>query len=222
MGWDIVYQIFVQALGIVAMLIIAYSFQKRTQKSVMFIQLFGNLIFIAHFILLKEVAGAIGNALAMLRALVFFLGNKYKWAGHKCWIYIFAFSFLVTYVVPFVLPSSWDFLYKEFNTFNALVGLLPAIGSAIITFGFGVHNAKTVKIIYLIGGPLWLVYCILVSSISGALNEAINIVSIIIALVRFNTHKKAIHHIDSHHDCIIDGLSEQTEKEALIEQNEQG
>ena len=212
MRWDIVYEVFIEMLGIIAMLIIAYSFQKRTQKSVMFIQMFGNLIFIVHFVLKSAFAGAIGNALAMLRALVFFLGNKYKWAGHKCWIHIFASSFLVTYVVPFILPSSWTLLYKEFNTFNALVGLLPAIGSFIITFGFGVHNAKTVKIIYLVGGPLWLVYCILINSISGALNEALNIVSIIIALYRLNTHRKAIHHIDNHHDYEMEEINEESKQ----------
>lgn len=210
MRWDIVYEIFIEALGIVAMLIIAYSFQKRTQKSVMFIQMFGNLIFIVHFFLKSAYSGALGNAVAMLRALIFFLGNKYKWASHKFWIYIFAFVFLASYVLPFTLFD------REFNTYNAIVEALPAIGSAIITIGFGVHNAKTVKVIYLLGGPFWLVYSLLIlpiPSLSGALNEAINIVSIIIALIRFNTHKKAIHHIDSHHDSIIDGLSEQTEKE---------
>ena len=186
------YDIFVQAIGIVAMIIIAFSFQQKSQKKILFIQMFGNLIFIVHFLLLNAISGALGNAVAMLRAIIFWLGNKYKWASHKAWIYVFAFAFLFSYVLAFTVFE------KPFTLYNALVEILPAVGSFIITFGFGVQNARTVRIIYLIGSPFWLAYSILTFSISGALNEALNIASIILAIVRLKTHIKAVQ-IDPHH-----------------------
>ena len=72
-GWEI----FVQALGVVAMCFSVLSFQGKTSGRILLMQVLGNSFWIIHLFLLNAYTGACLNILALIRnSTYYFIGKK--------------------------------------------------------------------------------------------------------------------------------------------------
>ena len=176
--------IFIQAIGIVAMIFPALSFQQKTQKRILLFQLIGNSLFFVQYLLLNSYVGAFLNLIAIIRALVYSQMGKRKWADSILWLYLFLLLTVATYVLTFTVFGT------ERTTFNYIVELMPVIGISIQHFGFRMKEASKVRLMYLFSAPLWVAYASIRMSIGGILVDSINIVSIIIGMIRLDRKKE--------------------------------
>ncbi len=175
-------QIIAQSLGIVAFLIAVLSFQRKTQRGIMTMQIFSCFCFTVHFLILGVMGGFILNLIAFFRSIVYSLRKTHKWAASLVWVYIF---------IPLVLASG---AYSLFFAEGASA-LLPTIGMIITTFAGRMKKASAVRVLTLTNSPLWLIYNIIEGSLGGVMTEIVSICSIIIGILRLDIKKKEIKNI---------------------------
>ncbi|MCQ2446059.1 MAG: YgjV family protein [Clostridia bacterium] len=170
---------FVQGIGIVAMALLIFSFQLKTKKRILTVQFFSSILFMIHFGLIGAITGSILNGIGALRALVITSRPK-KWAMCKAWVPFFFVCYVAAYAMTFLVFD------KEPTVGNLLLELLPVAGMIITTFAFLSETEKRVRRLSLINSPLWLAYNGINGSIGGTLVEAFSLVSILIAIYRYD------------------------------------
>lgn len=173
-----------QAIGIVAMAVGVLSFQFRTQRGILAMQLLGSTLFALHFYLIGALSGALLNAIGIVRALIFLQRNRRAWAASPVWIYVFSALFLAEYALMFLVFGTPPTLK------NFLLELLPVGGMIATTFSFRCRHARQVRLISSISSPLWLMYNAFHGSLGGVLVEIFNLISILLGFLRMDRRKK--------------------------------
>lgn len=166
------WMIFVQALGIAAMIISFLSLQCRTNKNYLIMQCVAMALFTAHFTLLGSIAGALMNLIGAARSVVFY----YKKNQNKAWS-------LILFEIITVLSILFCIIYLKENVWLTLL-VLCANGTN--TWAIWTGNGKFIRIVVLtVQAPLWIIYNAFAFSIAGIITEVFNIFSSAIALYRY-------------------------------------
>ena len=165
------FDIFVQAVGIVAMFFCIAAFQAKKRNTILFMQMVGMGMWALHFFLLGEYAGCAMNGLAVLRAAVYVQREKHKWANSKLVPAAFVCIFIAAGLVTWYLGDTMWFL--------------PSIAMTITSIGLFCKNEQTVRKINLFSSPPWIIYNALAKSVPAVITESLTLVSVIIALIRY-------------------------------------
>ena len=176
------FDIFIQAVGIVAMAINSLSYQRPTQKGILRMQLISSLLFGFHFGVIGAITGSILNVIGAFRAVVY--GNRdKKWARSRWWIVLFILLYLAAYVLTFTAFG------KEATPGNLVLEFLPVMGMTVSNISFLLDNERKLRGLALINSPLWMIYNGINKSIGGTVTEVISLISVIIAIIRFDILK---------------------------------
>jgi hypothetical protein len=159
-----------QIVGIFALLVAIYSFQQRERKGILFFQTISCILFTTHFLLLGAYTGAAFNLIGLGRCLVFYHRGQKKWASSPIWLAVFFVLIMGTVV------ATWD----------GVVTLFPTAAMFFTTVSLWVSKARFVRLLSLPSSPLWLIYNLINRSYAGILTESFMMVSILIAIVRFD------------------------------------
>ncbi len=175
-------EIAAQCIGIVAMMFNILSYQGKSQKSVIILQLFGAALFSVNYLMLGAAVGGILNILGTIRAVVFLFKKQLK-ADRIPWLIAFLASYIAVYILNFTMFG------KEITFYNLTVEILPVIGMVALNIGFRLKNAADVRKCGLISSPAWLIYNITVGSWGAIICEVLTLGSIFIGIFRHD--KKA-------------------------------
>lgn len=166
------WMIFVQFLGIVAMLISFISFQCRTNKNYLLMQGIGMVLFTVHFLLLGSMGGALMNLIGAVRSRVFF----HKRNRDRLWM-LFLFIFITVAAIGVCV-----IFFKE----NFWLSLLIFTANTANTWSLWKGDGRIMRIVVLtVQAPLWIVYNVFAFSIAGIITEVINMASSGVALYRY-------------------------------------
>lgn len=176
------HEIIAQVIGIFAMACNILSYQQKTQKGVLILQLGGGMLFAINFFMLGATIGGLLNVIAVIRAIVFIFKDKLH-TDHIAWFVGFIIIFAICYALTFTVFE------KAPTPENFIIELLPVIGMVALTIGFRMKDAKSVRLLGLVSSPAWLIYNIIALSIGAIICEAISIVSIFVGLIRFDKKK---------------------------------
>lgn len=157
-----------QIIGFIAMFLCVMSYQAKSAHAIRLIQIVMSFFWVIHFILLGKYTGAVINGVGLVRTIIFFFRGK-KWADNIFWLYFFIAAFIVTGIITW---ESW-------------LSLLCVVAMIFGTLSLYMTDPKLVRIFALGCCPLWLIYDAFAHSYAGVLNEAVTIVSIIVALIRY-------------------------------------
>lgn len=156
-----------QLVGFVPLIISFFTFLLSKRGSIIVSKLISDLLWAFHFLLLGEFVGCIINFVNAIRDFVFFHKDK-KWASHISVPIIFG---VLTVGAAFVRWQGW-------------YSILPMLGSLLALIGFWCSNPRHIKKFNLPATALWLIYGIIVGSISTVLCNLFSIISIIISETR--------------------------------------
>lgn len=176
------YDITAQALGIIGMSMNILSYQGKTQRTVILMQLVGSAFFTANMFMLNAWSGCILNALGILRAVVY--ANKDKFSNMKFWNTLFFVCYGLSYIAVFTL------FRKPVTVLNLLIEMLPTSAMVVSTVAFSRKNASDIRKFAWYVSPAWLVYDAISLSIGGVICEAVSILSILTATLRLDRKKK--------------------------------
>lgn len=171
-----------QIIGLCAMAFNILSYQQKTRLGAIAFQLGGALLFSVNFFLLGAYVGAILNAVAAVRALVFINKEKLH-ADQPAWLIGFVITYILSYALTFTLFG------KEPTALNFIVEFLPVIGMTATTISFRLTDAKAIRKYGLISSPSWLIYNLVSFSVGAIICEILSLCSIIIGILRFDRQK---------------------------------
>ena len=171
-----------QAIGIVAMTFNILSYQGKSQKTVIALQLVGGALFAVNFLMLGATVGGILNIIGTIRAIVFLLKDKLK-TDRLVWLIGFLISYIAVYILNFTVFG------KEPSPYNLLIELLPVVGMTALSIGFRMKDAAGIRKCGLVSSPAWLVYNIAAGSWGAIICESITLVSIFIGMLRHDKGK---------------------------------
>ena len=170
-----------QALGIAGMTMNILSYQGKSQRSVILMQMIGATFFTANMFLLQAWSGFILNALGIVRAIVY--ANKDKFRNMKLWNILFFICYGLSYLSVFTV-------FKTPITFwHLIIEMLPTSAMVVSTIAFSREDAATIRKFAWYVSPAWLVYDAISLSIGGTICEAISIISILTATLRLDRKK---------------------------------
>ena len=171
--------LFIQAIGIVAMAIIISAFQFKSKRTLLLLMCVGSALFSINMFMLGAMTGGLMNVLSVARSLVYMYKDKLpiriKWVNA-----MFILAYLISYALSFTVFGT------EPTVKNFILELLPIIGMSAMTIAFAGNNAKTIRFSGFINSPCWLVYNIFNNAIGGILCEVFSLISITSALIRID------------------------------------
>lgn len=162
-----------QGLGIVAVILGFINYQVKTREQVLYVHLATTICFAFHYMFIGAYSGMAMNFVGMVRNLVFYYAGK-NGKVSKIW----SVSFAVVMGVMGIL--AWENWYS----------VLAVVGLVINSYSMSFSNPNNIRKSILITSPMVFAYDIFVTSIGGAVYEAIVIVSSVIGLIRFSKKGK--------------------------------
>lgn len=174
----VLYDVIAQVIGIVAMFFNVVSYQAKSRKNVILLQLVGSFLFTVNMFMLGAVMGTALNLVGAVRAVVY--SNKEKIKNIKAVNFLFIGIFILSYVISFTL------LGTPANARNLVVEILPVVAMIATTVGFAMKDAASIRKLTLLSSPLWLTYDVISKSVGGSLCEVFTLVSAITGIIRLD------------------------------------
>ena len=162
------YQLITQGVGFIATALQIGSFQCKSSRKLILMQLCGNTAFLIHMFMLGAYSGCISLLISVIRN--FILANRRPWAYWKGW--------------PWLLVAA-NLLGTAF-TWDGIFSVLPCIAVVSLTVAGWSRNGKKIRIAnILVASPSWLIYEIYAGSISGIITELITLGSVGVSVLRY-------------------------------------
>jgi hypothetical protein len=160
----------IQIIGFFGLIFFVISFQQKSRNMILITMLFGQWIFLFHYILLGAWTAAGMNVVGLGRTLVFRYRDERQWASWKYWPAVFIGLFILAGVTA---GESW-------------LGILPVAAMCIETTGLWMRNVKVLRIINLFPHPFWFTYNLIKGSVPGVVCEIFVVTSILTAIYRYD------------------------------------
>ena len=162
-----------QVVGLVGIICSLLSFQQMERKHVMLFQMTASALFCIQLFMVGAITGGCVDSISFVRTVVFSQNDK-KWAASPVWLGVFIAAMIATGILTW--QDGWS--------------ILPIIGSVLSTVALWMKKSGHIRIISLFVGPCWLVYNLIHGAYTGALNEVLAMISIVIGMVRHDIRRK--------------------------------
>jgi hypothetical protein len=167
-------QVIANIVGLLAIGVfnISYQFKKRIQ--ILLCSTFSRLLFVVQYILLGSWQGVAMDLVATVVSLV---------AGKRDHRLMKKYMVFVIILANAIVVSTGLLLYE--NIFS----IFSILGVVFETSAFWLKNEKQIRIFSLLGAPCWMAFNLGCGSYAGAAGNVITLISIGVALVRYDLRK---------------------------------
>ncbi len=156
-----------QLVGFIPLILSFITFSLAKREHILISKTLSDLTSVVHFFLLGEVVGGAVCLVNTGRGIVFYNKGK-KWASG---IYIPIVFSVITLLTTLLQWKGW-------------YTVLPAVGSVLAVIGFWCNRPRLVKLFNLPAVTLWLIYSIIIVSISATIINIVSIITILVSMVR--------------------------------------
>ena len=157
-----------QLIGVIAYVLLAFSYFKKNKKDILFIQIFSTIAFAIHYYLLNGITATVCNMISLLIIISIYLFEKHNGKNKKA---------LVIAIIPLLV------LIPLF-TYENIFSIFPIIASTIVLITFIISNENTVRIAGIISAICWIIYAIIYKSYAGIVFEAFSALTTFIAFIK--------------------------------------
>lgn len=158
-----------QIVGFLGLALSIVAFQFKKHQNIVLLKLSSELVFSIQYILLGAWTGAVLDFISVIRNFLFY---KFVKKGISTTPVIIIFGLFV--------------IATGFFTFDGFMSLLPIGSKLLTTVSYGMKNEKWLRIITLPSCILWIIYNLFVGSYAGALTDTMTLVSLLIAMYKFD------------------------------------
>ena len=158
--------IIAQVLGFIAFVISLLAFHKNKKEKILGSMILSNIFDLIHYLLLGAYSGCITKLIAICRNIFVIFKDKNKVLSSNIFLYVF----ILVYIMSGIL------------TFENIWSIFPIVSALIYVVAIWKGNELTLKKAACFGYFLWLIYNILVLSISGIISNIVSICSLFIAI----------------------------------------
>ena len=160
-------KIIAQLIGGLGMAALFISYQQTKRKRLLFCKLCADVAWVAHYLCLGAVGGAIPNFVGIFREIIFMQEDK-KWSKSP----VFPAIFIVI---------NWAL---AITTWKSALNLLPICASTAVTISLFVKKPRVTRAICAPVSVCFIIYDIFVGSWIGIINESVALVSIVSSFIK--------------------------------------
>lgn len=164
--------ILIRLFGILGLILSIIPFQFKKHKHIVLIKMCSELSFAVQYMLLGAWTGALLDLVSGLRNFLF-----YKFVEKK------------RSTLPVILAFSALVIALGIGSWAGPISLLPVLAKVITTVSYGMKNERLLRYITIPSCFLWITYNALAGSAEGIICDSITLVSIIIAIYKFDIKK---------------------------------
>lgn len=157
-----------QALGVVAVILGFVTYQMKSPKRLLIVNLITCGVFCLHYLLIGAISGCVMNLIGIFRNIVYTNRNK-KVFSSPAWPFVFAAIMLAAGLATW---QDWR-------------SVLMVCALVINSLALSMKNAQHIRWSLLITCPMVMSYDALLHSYGGIVYEGMSIVSAIIGIIRF-------------------------------------
>lgn len=168
-------------LGVLAVVTFLLSFQFKTRRNIIVVNLISRALYILQYIFLGAFEGAVLDFMGFM--LSFFAKYKEKDFVKRHFKIIIA-------VVNILLLSIGLAMYENVFSLFAIGGIICEITALWLT------KEKNIRILSLFAAPCWLVYNLANSAYSSVVGNVLVMVSIVVAMIRLDFDKKSTNNLE--------------------------
>ena len=162
------YQFVTQAIGFLATALQVGSFQFKSSRRLIFVQLCANTAFLVHLLMLGAYSGCVNVFFSCIRNLL--LNSNRPWAHKKVWMWLLTAANIAGTIL----------------TWQNLFSILPCIAVVSLNFAAWSRNGKKIRLTNIFAvSPSWLIYDIYTGSLSGIITELICLGSVAVSVLLY-------------------------------------
>ena len=161
-----------QALGILALIAMVLSYQQRTRRRLLTLQIAANFFLASNYYLVGAITGCAMCLISVARSFVF-SKNDTRWGKSRLWFY----GFMLISTLAGILT------WKDFTSAFALAATL------ILTVALYSNDPKRMRLLLLPCPLLYFVYNYINRSLGGMGSDLFCLISALIAVWRFDIRK---------------------------------
>ena len=158
-----------QLFGVAAIVLGFLSYQTKTSKKLLIVQMVTCAVFCVHYLLIGAISAFVLNGIGLVRNIVY--ANRDK----KIFSYKF-YPVLFAVIMGIMGALSWQ------NIFSVFI----ILGLVINTLCLCLEHPQNIRKSILVTSPLVIIYNISVLSIGGIIYESVSIISSIIGIFRYH------------------------------------
>lgn len=167
--------IIAQITGIVAVVAFLLSYQQKKRKNIIMLNAASRVLYIIQYILLGAFEGAILDVLGTFSSVA---------AQNKNKSFIQKHYKIIVVIIDLVIFGAGLLTYENFFS------LFPIIGVILHTSAFWIDDEKKIRAVSFLGSPFWFVYNLVNCAYGSAVGDMLSMVSIGIAIYRYDIRKK--------------------------------
>lgn len=168
--------ILIQFFGLLALLSWVSSVQWKSKSGILKLQILASVFYCLHYSFLDAYSAAAVSVVSILRLLTIFIIEKK--GNRPGWVVLALFEILLVVVAVF--------------TFNGALSLIPIIITALYTYSTWQSNTKILRIVFFIGGWLWIYFNYNVGSFVLIIGNSLEIISSAVSYIRFDIKNKKL------------------------------
>ncbi len=166
-------ELLIQLVGFVALAMSLISFQFKKHGRILLCRTASELIFALQYILLGAWTAAIMDGISVIRNLLYtHLVKKNR------------------STTPVIVAFGGFVIATGLIAYDGIISLLPIISKLLTTVAYGMKNERRLRIITLPSCIFWIIYNLFVGSIAGVLADSMTLISLLIAMYKFDYKRK--------------------------------
>ena len=168
------YLIILNAFGVIAITLKVIEYQSKTRRGSLTFAILSDLCWTMYFLLQGNFVSALMCAIAVMQFVIFMQREKHSWANSKLWLVFFFALQGVSGILTFI---NW------YDVFAITAGLITVVM-------YYVYDRKTYRIFSFFYVLCWLMNSGFNGYLLPLLNDSFSMVSVIIAIVRYDILKR--------------------------------
>ena len=161
-----IYNLFIQSLAIIAVIIFILSFHRRSRKNILVMQIISLIIWSIHYFLLSAWTGTIILIINLIITFIFIFKSKLK---NNFVLYLSLSLLLIVTII------SWEKYYS----------LFPFLAVSSITIAKWQNKLFNIRLISIPASIFWIIYDSFVGAYGSIIAEILIIISIIASLITY-------------------------------------
>ena len=160
---------FIELTGLLGLLASILAFQFKKHRGIVLCKMTTELAFAIQYILLGAWTAAVLDFISVGRNFLYSKLVKEKRS-----------------TTPVIIVFGIFVVITGFVTFDGVISLLPIASKLLTTVSYGMKNEKWLRIITLPSCVLWIIYNLYVGSAAAAITDSITLISLLIAMYKFD------------------------------------
>lgn len=165
-----------QVFGIIAILIVGYSYQQKKKNKYLILQLMANVCFILQFLFLDAYSGMYSSLISLVRTICFYFDEKKNNKIHLSYLLIFQVLIIICGIL----------------TYETILSIIPIIIASTYGIGMYVKDLRVTYSITTVNTIGWIFYNFTVKAHANFVGNIIELLFSIIGLIRMIKYKNKV------------------------------